>query len=111
MRGNFQKRLGFRLAVGFCPYFGLAVLDYHGSTQRVGERLADLAGHLAGVDSNLRLSLRDIAWQDSQLSEGHVDLTLVRGALSLTRAVGVLGDGLRTELSGSATVAGRTPLR
>ncbi|MFC3227828.1 AsmA family protein [Marinibaculum pumilum] len=75
------------------------------ASRAVGERLADLAGLLAGVDSNLRLSLRDIAWQDSQLSEGNLDLTLVRGELSLTRAVGVLGDGLRTELSGAAAVA------
>src|SRR5690606_14450432 len=65
--------------------------------------LRQAGSFLSGFDSNLRLAGQHLSWRGARIAEARLDLMLVRGALTLSRATAVTEPGLALELSGSAT--------
>lgn len=68
--------------------------------ERLDERLGALGTAIASFDSNLRLRAENIVLAGQPLAEAHLDLSLVRGEMNLSRVEVLAADGMRLEASG-----------
>jgi len=80
-----------------------AVAPLLAPTLSASDRLGELGTALSAFDSNLRLRGSTIAVQGQVFQDVQLDLSLVRGELSLSRAEFASVDGLRAAASGSVS--------